>query len=103
MEYYGRNIYNILGGEDMLPLGLINTGEEAEIVKIGPDKNPCNSFCERIEDMGLRAGKIIEMLSNEGRGPILLKVDESRIAIGRGMAMKIMVKKINSQDSGVKS
>jgi ferrous iron transport protein A len=35
---------------------------------------------------------MVEMLNNEGRGPILLKVDESRIAIGRGMAMKIMVK-----------
>ena len=43
--------------------------------------------------MGLRVGKIIEMLNNEGRGPILLKVDESRIAIGRGMAMKVMVRK----------
>ena len=37
---------------------------------------------------------MIEMLNNEGRGPLLLKVEESRIAIGRGMAMKIMVRRI---------
>ena len=38
--------------------------------------------------MGLRNGKIVEMLSN-GSGPLLLRVDVSRIAISRGMAMKI--------------
>lgn len=43
--------------------------------------------------MGIRIGKSIEMLTNEGRGPLLLKVDESRIAVGRGMAMKILVRR----------
>jgi ferrous iron transport protein A len=42
--------------------------------------------------MGLRVGKTIEMLTN-GSGPILLRVDESRIAMGRGLAMKIMVRR----------
>jgi ferrous iron transport protein A len=41
--------------------------------------------------MGLRVGKSVEMLNNGG-GPVLVKVDESRIAVDRGMAMKIMVK-----------
>ncbi len=43
--------------------------------------------------MGIRKGKSVEMLNNEGRGPLLLKVDESRIAVGRGMAMKILVRR----------
>jgi ferrous iron transport protein A len=42
--------------------------------------------------MGLRIGKTVEMLKSGG-GPVLLRVDESRIAIGRGLAMKIMVQK----------
>lgn len=83
----------------MAPLGLLSRGEQAEIVEIKGQKG-CghgskNQLCHA-EDMGLRVGKMIEMLNNEGRGPILLKVDESRIAIGRGMAMKIMVKRVNS-------
>lgn len=81
----------------MAPLGLLSIGEKAEIVEIkgqtgcgtGSSKN---QLCHA-EDMGLRVGKMIEMLNNEGRGPLLLKVDESRIAIGRGMAMKIMVRR----------
>lgn len=82
----------------MAPLGLLSKGEQAEIVEIKGQKgcscaNSKNQLCHA-EDMGLRVGKVIEMLNNEGRGPLLLKVDESRIAIGRGMAMKIMVRRI---------
>jgi ferrous iron transport protein A len=49
----------------------------------------------RIEDMGIRVGKNVEMLKNPGRGPLLLKVDEARIAIGRTMAMRILVRRKN--------
>jgi ferrous iron transport protein A len=92
----------ILGGRDMLPLGLLGSGEQAEIMEIREQKGcqPCECSKDkhrdeqyRIEDMGIRIGKSIEMLTNEGRGPLLLKVDESRIAVGRGMAMKILVRR----------
>ncbi len=86
----------------MLPLGLLASGEQAEIMGIRERKEsePCecsknkhrDEQC-RIEGMGIRIGKRIEMLTNEGRGPLLLKVDESRIAVGRGMAMKILVRR----------
>lgn len=81
----------------MMPLGLLCADERAEVVEIkagshaaGASTRACQ---DRVEDMGVRAGKIVEVLNNEGRGPMLLKVDESRIAIGRGMAMKIMVRR----------
>jgi len=85
------------GNKNMSPLGLLSAGEKAEVVEIKIQKGCCkaagkNQACHA-EDMGLRAGKVIEMLNNRGGGPILLKVDESRIAISRGMAMKIMVKR----------
>lgn len=81
----------------MAPLGLLSRGEQAEIVEIREQKG-CGTESSKdqlchIEDLGLRVGKTIEMLNNEGRGAILLKVDESRIAMGRGMAMKIMVRR----------
>ncbi len=93
-----------LGGGDMMPLGLLTIGERADVIEIrgnghgnsccsdsaGPDSHGCSC---RIEDMGLRAGKTVEMLNNEGRGALLIKIDEARIAIGRGMAMKIMVRR----------
>ncbi|HNZ65541.1 MAG TPA: FeoA family protein [Smithella sp.] len=46
-----------------------------------------------LQDMGLHPGKKVEMISNSGTGPLILRVDECRIAIGRGAAMKIYVRR----------
>jgi len=86
----------------MMPLGLLNSGEQAEIVAIRlPQTSASGQCCTesikcdcRVEDMGLRIGKTVEMLNNGGGGPLLLKVDESRIAVARGIAMKIMIKEV---------
>lgn len=88
----------------MFPLGLLANGERAEVVSGIPvpahGHGPCCGDCRgkgregsavRLEDMGIRPGKEIEMLNNGGGGALLVKVDDSRIAVGRGMAMKIMV------------
>lgn len=82
----------------MAPLGLLSEGEKAEIMEIKTQKvcghgSGKNQLCHA-EDMGLRIGKTVEILNNAGRGSLLVKVDESRIAIGRGMAMKIIVKRL---------
>lgn len=90
----------------MSPLGLLTTGEKAEIIEIKEKKRcshgQCHGLCHgkrekfinHIEDLGLRVGKVVEMLQNGVHGPILIKVDESRIGMGRGMAMKILVRRI---------
>ena len=73
----------------MIPLGLLAEGEVAEIVVVtGVPDAMCAT---RAEDLGLRAGKRVEMLTN-GAGPVLVKVDESRIAVDRGVAMRIKVR-----------
>ncbi|MEK6743278.1 MAG: FeoA family protein [Nitrospirota bacterium] len=86
----------------MIPLGLLGVEERAEVVEVRgetsrvsvPEAESAQRSChDRIEDMGVRVGKIVEVLSNGGRGPLLLKVDESRIAMGRGIAMKILVRR----------
>lgn len=73
----------------MVPLGLLGTGDRAEVLEIVSGNHPCG----RMEDLGFRQGKMVEMLNNEGRGPLLVKIDESRLALGRGMAMKILVRR----------
>jgi ferrous iron transport protein A len=93
-----------VSGGDAMPLGLLATGDKAEVVEVkqgirqgarGPavSKPEHSGHASRMEDLGFRPGKKIEMLKNEGRGPMLVKIDESRIAIGRGMAMKVVVRR----------
>lgn len=83
---------------DLAPLFLLSRGEKAKIVEVGETKERSNgnmaNHIYHAEDMGLRTGHIIEMLHNGGRGPLLVKVDESRIAISREMAMMIIVKRM---------
>jgi ferrous iron transport protein A len=82
----------------MIPLGLLSPGEHGVITefRLFTTGTPCcteRQKCDcRVEDMGLRIGKTVQMLNNGS--PILLKVDESRIAVDRGMAMKIMIKEV---------
>lgn len=87
----------------MVPLGLLSAGEQAEVMetRLAELLSSCSACkcnkpgcCSRIEALGLRAGKTVEVLHNfRGQGALLIKVDESRIALNRGMAMKIMVKR----------
>lgn len=80
----------------MSPLGFLSRGDRAEVVEIRISKGTCaegKNHAVYAEDIGLRVGRIVEMLNNSTIGPVLLKVDESRIAISRGLAMKIMVRK----------
>jgi ferrous iron transport protein A len=73
----------------MVPLALLGVGEGGEIVAVaGATGGTCVS---RAEEMGLRVGRRVVMLNN-GAGPVLVKVDESRIAVARGVAMKIKVR-----------
>ena len=74
----------------MLPLGLMNEGECGWIVSSGGQG--CGPADDRAVSLGLRAGNRVVVLQNAS-GPLLVKVDESRIALDRAIAMRIKVRK----------
>jgi ferrous iron transport protein A len=78
----------------MVPLGLLNEGEAGEIVLVREDDllPGRGGLDARAGDMGLRVGKRVEMLAKV-HGSVLVKVDESRIAVGRAVAMRIVVRR----------
>lgn len=75
----------------MIPLALIEEGEKVEIVDL--IKKGKTMSCH-LRDIGVFVGKVVEVINNQRHSPILLKIDDSRIAIGRGMAMKIIVRRL---------
>ena len=83
----------------MVALGLLSSGERATVVEVRgtpPETHHeahSKSHHKRVASLGLREGQTVEMLTNGGRGPLLVMVDNSRIAIARRMAHNIIVKK----------
>jgi Fe2+ transport system protein FeoA len=75
----------------MMPVALLSPGEHAEVVRLGEAGSCDASGLCRASDMGLRCGQTVQMLSNTGSGPILLKVGNTRIAIGRSLARQVLV------------
>jgi Fe2+ transport system protein FeoA len=49
---------------------------------------------QRLADLGLNQGETIRILQDNGNGALILAVKESRLAIGRGMAQKILVEPV---------
>jgi Fe2+ transport system protein FeoA len=55
---------------------------------------------KRLEDLGLRIGSQIEVVSAQFlRGPVTVKVGNTTLAIGHGMAGKIEVECINGRQA----
>lgn len=48
----------------------------------------------RLNDMGLFAGTTVEKLRGNGRGPVIVRVGPCRLALGRGVAEKIVVEAV---------
>jgi Fe2+ transport system protein FeoA len=71
-----------------MPLSMAAPGETVELVKI----RECKRLRKRLADLGLTVGLNVRVIQNCFTGPLILAVKEdSRLAIGRGMAHKILV------------
>ncbi len=69
-----------------MPLALANIGEENLIRKIGGSPE----VKKHLENLGFVVGGDVTIINSIG-GNIIVKVKESRVAISKEMAMKIMV------------
>ncbi len=70
----------------MMPLALANAGEELIIRKVGglPDQR------QHLEDLGFVPGSTVQIIT-ELNGNLIVTVKNTRIAVSREMARKIMV------------
>ena len=70
----------------MIPLILADPGEEAIIKKVGGSPE----MKKHLEDLGFTAGGSVTVMNTIG-GNLIVKIKESRVAISKEMAQKIMV------------
>ena len=68
-------------------LSRIDPGEEVTLIDIEGGRG----LRSKLYSMGLVPGANLKILSRSGSGPVMIAVKDSRLAIGRGMAEKIIV------------
>lgn len=83
-----KTILKIKKGKRMkiMPLTMVNAGEPNVIRKVG-GKEETRRF---LENLGFVAGGVVTVVS-EMNGSMIVNVKDSRVAIGKDMANKIMV------------
>jgi Fe2+ transport system protein FeoA len=74
----------------MLPLAMIAEGENVQLINITGGR----VLRKRLADLGLNPGMNLKVVRVDSQGPLILAVKDSRIALGRGMAQKVMVELI---------
>lgn len=70
----------------MMPLVFANAGEENIVRKIGGSPE----VKQHLADLGFNVGTAVTIVSTMG-GNVIVRVKESRVAISKEMAQKIMI------------
>ena len=82
--------------QDNFTLSTVPIGQPIRLVKIDAGRR----LTHRLTELGLTPGVEFTVIQNTG-GPLLISVRGSRIALGREMARKILVKPLNVNVSGI--
>jgi len=69
------------------PLAMLPQGSSVKVVRIVGGKG----ITRRLVEMGFIPGEKVKILHSDFSGPILVSVKDSKVALGRGIAMKIVV------------
>jgi Fur family ferric uptake transcriptional regulator len=87
MEIYGLCSQCVSQRSPLMPLAVARPGERLVITDIMGGMRSR----ERLASMGLRRGDFLEVINNDGLGRLIVGHGTTRLALGRGIAQKIMV------------
>jgi len=87
MEIYGLCSRCAVPTQQAFPLEMASAGEHAVVAEIGGGAE----LQRRLLGMGVRQGQEIVVLNAGRPGPFLIAVQDTRVALGHGMARRIMV------------
>jgi Fur family ferric uptake transcriptional regulator len=87
MEIYGVCAKGMEKRSPLMPLAMAKPGEKVVI----KDMTGGEHVRTRLASMGLRSGDTLEIINNNGLGRLIVGHGPTRLALGRGVAQKIMV------------
>lgn len=70
-----------------MPLSMASVGQGLKVVGLKGGMG----FHRRLADMGLVPGAEVKLVCSQNHGPVLIDLKGSRLALGRGMAHRIIV------------
>jgi ferrous iron transport protein A len=72
-----------------IPLSELAPHQEAWVAELHGGKG----FVSRLAILGFTPGAVLTMMQNFGHGPLIVRVRDTRIALGRGEAAKVIVRR----------
>jgi ferrous iron transport protein A len=69
------------------PLSQIKNGDRVTLNEVAVGRE----LTSRLTSLGLTPGVVVQVLQNQGRGPIIVNVRGTHVALGRGEAEKLLV------------
>ncbi|MCR3760121.1 FeoA family protein [Clostridium felsineum] len=72
-----------------MPLNFILTGRVARVSDVKGNE----VMCKKLMEMGFNSGAVISIVKNDA-AHIVVKVGETRLALNRGMAQRVMVTEV---------
>ena len=70
-----------------MPLAMLSENEEAKVVEVRGGRG----LVRRLSELGFTPGAKVKILFSNSPGPVVIDVRGSRIALGRGLLMRIIV------------
>ncbi|NPA10809.1 MAG: ferrous iron transport protein A [Epsilonproteobacteria bacterium] len=64
-----------------------------EVFKVVGFEEDCKNFKQRLQDLGIAKNQMGQIVNKSLFGPLEIDIEGRKIALGRGMAKKIKVKK----------
>ncbi len=84
-----HHVFIPYAASDFIPLAELRPGERATFAGFGGGRH----MARRLIALGFTPGVEVEMVQNYHHGPLLVSIRGSYVAIGRGEAHKILVKR----------
>jgi ferrous iron transport protein A len=75
--------------QNIVYLSTVRSGERVHIRQIEGGR----TFLSRLATLGFTPGARLRVVQNFGRGPIIVALRDTRVALGRGEASKILVER----------
>ncbi len=83
----------------MSALSVLRQGKTAVITSISGGKG----LAEKLEAMGIRPGVAVKKVSSmRNGGPVVMVCGRTQVALGRGMASRIMVQEVEDEQQSCK-